>query len=193
MNIHTSIRTLPVFNFHEVLRTKNFSHLYVDEVGEVEGLQEVWDDIYNQYCEAAGVSNRHLKQVAKIEELKMKFVKIEILLMQSISPFKSVQKEARAKLKSFNYIFRNGQEEIQEYERLQNQLKSLLTKIRIEEEKLPKEDKQEAVKLMKQAVSLENMFPGRVIDIYTLPVEKWIALNQIAEEKINAQKQMQNG
>lgn len=207
MNYHTSIRTLPVFNFHEVLRTGDYSFLRIHEEDDVLGSmfdhlgaqqekadpKEIWDKIYNEYCEAAGVSNRHLKQVAKIEELRFKHDSIEILLMLAVDPFESVQKKAREKLKSFNYIFRNGQDQEREYNRLRNQLKSLLTKIKIEEDKLPKEDKQEAVKLMKQAVSLENIFPGRVIDIYTMPVEKWIALNEMAQEKINAQKQLQHG
>lgn len=186
---HQSIRTLPVFNFYEILKTGSLDHLWIDEAGE-EDLSEVWDKIYNEYCEEAGVDNRHLKQVAKIEELKLKHEKVRLLLMLSVDKAKPVRDKAREYLKNFNFIFREGKPIQEEFDRLVNQLKSLETKIAIEEEKLPKEDKKEAVKLMKQVVALENLFPGRNIDIYTMPVEKWLAIIEHADERI---KSMKNG
>lgn len=185
---HTSIKTLPIWNFTEVLQTHDFSHLWIDEVRE-EDLSEVWKDIYNEYCKAAKVDNRHFKQIAKIEELKLKVHKIEILLALTQDSFKEVREEAKKALKGYNYIFRTDKPYKEELERLMRQLSSLVTKLKIEESKLPKEDKKEGITLMKQAVSLENIFTGRSIDIYTTTVEKWIALNQLAKEKVQAQRE----
>lgn len=186
-NYHQSIRTLPVFNFYEVLNTGDLSHLWIDEPGD-DDLGEVWDNIYNEYCEAAGISNRHLKQMAKVEELKFKHEKVRLLLILAVDRQENVRMKAREYLKTFNFIFREGKNEIEEYKRLISQLKSLETKIKIESDRLPKEDKKEAVKLMKQAVALENMFPGRNIDIYTMPVEKWLALVEHANERVKSMK-----
>lgn len=184
---HKSIKTLPVYNFYEILKTGDLVHLWIDEPGE-EDLSEVWSQIYNEYCEEAGVSNRHLKQVAKVEELKLKHERIRLLLILSVDASLKVREKAREYLKKLNFIFRNGQPDQQEFDRLINQLKSLETKINIEEERLPKEDKKEAVKLMKQVIALENLFQGRTIDIYTMPVEKWLALIESAEERVKASR-----
>lgn len=184
---HKSIRTLPIWNFTQVLQTQDLKYLWKDEEGK-EDLTKVWREIYNEYCKAAKVDNRHFKQIAKIEDLKLKHYKLKLLLVLVIDKSYEVREKAKQALKGYNYIFREGKRFKDEYERLKKQLGSLQTKIEIEKGKLPQEDKKEAVSLMKQAVSLENLFPGRDIDIYTLPVEKWIALWEIASEKIKARK-----
>jgi hypothetical protein len=185
---HTSIRTLPVYNFYEVLNTGEYSWLYIDEKGD-EDLSEVWTVIYNEYCEAAKIDNRHMKQIAKVAELTKKYNKIVVLMELLQDEFYEVREAARKALKGYNYIFRIDRPFDEEYNRLRVQLKSLRTKVSIEESKLPKEQKKESISIMKQAVSLENMFPGRDIDIYVMPVQKWLALIEIAKEKVNAQKQ----
>lgn len=184
---HKSIRTLPVFNFYEILNTGDYSHLWIDEPGD-DDLGEIWGEIYNEYCEAAGIDNRHLKQVAKVEELKLKHEKVRLLLKLAADRKPSVRDKAREYLKTYNFFFRAGKNEVEEYKRLINQLKSLETKIKIESDRLPKEDKKEAVKLMKQVVALENMFPGRNIDVYTMPVEKWLAIVEHANERAKSMK-----
>lgn len=184
---HKSIKTLPIYNFYEILNTGKLDYLYLDEVGE-DDLEEVWDKIYNEYCEVAQVDNRNFKQKAKVNALKVKYIRIELLLKMCKDDFIEVRQEAKNALKDFNFIFRTDQPFDMEYDRLQSQLRSLNTKIKIEEDKLPKEDKKEAKNLkkqlnaMKEAVILEDFFPKKDIDIYTIPVEKWIALNNHAKE-----------
>lgn len=185
LKYHTSIRTLPVYNFYEVLNTGDYTYLYLDELAErgEENLEEIWREIYHEYCIEAKVDNRHFRQKNKVEDLKVKYLKISMLLKLTRNRFASVRKNAKTKLLAYNYIFRANKPFKEEYKRLKGQLSSLKTKIKIEELKLPKEAKQEAVKLMKQVVSLENMFPGRVVDVYVMPVQKWLALIEVANEK----------
>lgn len=185
---HTSIRTLPVYNFYEILNTGDLSFLFHDEKEEID-LTDVWRSIYDEYCRVAKVDNRHLKQIAKVEDLKLKYYKIANLLELTNDRFVEVRQAAKEALKQYNYLFRADKPFPEELERLKTQLRVLKTKISLEEDKLPKEDKREAVSLMKQVVSLENMFTGRTIDIYTMSVEKWLALMEIAKEKVKAQKQ----
>jgi hypothetical protein len=185
--LHTSIKTLPVYNFYEILNTGQLKNLYVDELAEnekvKENLEEVWREIYQEYCEEAKVDNRHLKQKYKVEMLQLKHFKITMLLKLTRNRFASVRKTATKNLAEYGYIIRSDKSFKDEYKRLQGQLRALGTKIRIEEGKLPKEAKQEAVKLMKQVVALENIFPGRVIDAYVMSVQKWLALIEVANEK----------
>lgn len=179
---HKSIRTLPVYNFYEILSTGDLSFLYYDEKGN-EDLEETWKNIYNEFCKESNIDNRHLRQKGKIEYLKLKHYRVTLILVLCIDSDKQIRANAREKLKGYNYIFREDKPWKEEYVRLQGQLKSLYTKIEIEEAKLPKEAKREAVKLMKQVVAIENMFPGRVIDVYVMPVQKWLALVEVANEK----------
>lgn len=179
---HKSIRTLPVYNFYEILSTGDLSFLYYDEKGN-EDLEETWKNIYNEFCKESNIDNRHLRQKGKIEYLKLKHYRVTLILVLCIDSDKKIRANAREKLKGYNYIFREDKPWKEEYVRLQGQLKSLYTKIEIEEAKLPKEAKREAVKLMKQVVAIENMFPGRVIDVYVMPVQKWLALVEVANEK----------
>lgn len=190
---HTSIRTLPVYNFYEILHTGKLEPLFMDEPDpsvSVEEMKKTWKEIYNSYCTASKMDNRHLKQIAKVEELKLKYYKIANLLELTNDRFSEVREGAKDALKGYNYIFRNDHKYEEELERLKRQLSSLKTKLTIEEGKLPQENKKEAVNLMKQAISLENVFDGkRSIDIYTMSVEKWIALWDLAKERIKAQKE----
>lgn len=184
---HKSIKTLPIYNFYEILNTGSLDHLYKDEIGD-EDLESVWDKIYNEYCEVAEVDNRNFKQKAKVNTLKVKFVRVELLLKLCKDDFIEVRKEAKDALKDFNFIFRTDQPFDKEYARLQGQLRSLNTKISIEEAKLPKEDKKEAKEIkkklnaMKESIVLMDFFPKTDLDIYTISVEKWIALNNHAKE-----------
>lgn len=184
---HKSIRTLPIYNFYEILNTGNLEFLYKDEIGD-EDLEPTWDAIYNEYCKVAEVDNRNFKQKAKVNALKVKFVRVELLLKLCKDDFIEVRKSAKDALRDFNFIFRTDQPFDKEYDRLHSQLRSLETKIKIEEDKLPKEDKKEAKNLkkqlnaMKESIVLMDFFPKADLDIYTIPVEKWIALNNHAKE-----------
>lgn len=189
---HKSIRTLPIWNFTQRLLTKDNRFLFVDipeKADENIELDRIWNEIYHEFCVASKIDNKNLKQIYKVEELKLKYTKISNLLDLAIDEFYEVRQAARTALKGYNYIFREGQRFPDEYKRLKRQLNSLSTKIEIEKSKLPKDEKKQGVNLIKEAVALENMFTGREIDIYTIPVEKWLTLWDLAKEKIKARKQ----
>lgn len=187
---YDSIRIIPVFNFYKVLETGDHSFLYIAEKGK-EDLTEVWKEIYNQYCVIAKIDNAHLKQITKVEEIRKKIIEVELLLEKTITGTETVRQKARQILKNkHNYIFRENHAFVDEFERLKGQLDVLKTKLNIEEKKLPKEQKKEGISIMKKALMLENMFPGRVIDIYTMPMEKFQGLLDLAEEKAIEQKKL---
>lgn len=192
---HTSIKTLPVYNFYECLKSGNLDYLWKDEIGK-EDLSEVWKTIYNEYCEAAKIDNRHLKQIAKVDFLIFKYKRISSTV--AIFPKLSEENQKRAVeiLKKDNYFLDLSKDLEPQFKRINSQLSALATKIKIEQEKLPKEDKKEAVSLMKQVISLENMKPGISIDIYTETMEKWLARMESAAEEIkirNAHNSVRNG
>lgn len=184
---HTSLRTLPVYNFYEILYTENLSHLFIGEKGK-EDLSEVWSKIRDEFYTKAKVNNRDLRRVAEIEELKKKSRNIFLLLQLLLNdPFPEVRVAVKKKLHDYGYKFDPNKAFDDELERMLRSLKVLETKITLEEDKLPKAVTKKP-DLIKEALALENIFPNRTIDIYTMPMEKWLALQSMAEERIKAQK-----
>lgn len=188
---HSSLRTLPVWNFYEVVNTGDKKYLWIDEPGK-EDLTEVWKDIYDEFCEKAGIDNRNMKQYLKVSELIFKYKGIAALVEVVIKGHKEERKEAVQLLKDkrFGVLIDLRKALKPQIESINKRMSSLATKIKIEEAKIPKEEKKQAVNVMKQAIALENIFQGRNIDIYTMPMEKWLALVDAGNEKVKAQKEI---
>lgn len=189
---HYTDLKIPVFNFHEALKG-NLDFLWVDKKGKKD-LSEVWKTIYNQYCEAAKVDNRHLKRLARIKEMEQKYITIHGLLQIL---YKGCDENiiAAARIlnsKKYNYNVDLLKPLKPQVERIERSHRVLLTKIEIEADKLPKIQKEQAVSIMRQVIALENLFPGRSIDIYTMPMEKWLALIETADEKARAMEAQLN-
>lgn len=188
---YTSIRNIPVWNFYEILNSGTLAHLFKDEPDPkvtVPEMQEVWNNIYNEYCKAAKVDNRHFRQIAKVEELKLKYQRIALLIEMTDDRFTEVRTAAKLALKELGYVFNPDKPFEEELKRLRNELNILKTKISIETGKLPTEEKHKA-NAMEQATVLEDILEGRrEIDIYTITVEKWLAINDLAKKRIEARK-----
>ena len=179
---------VPIFTFTEILKTQDYSLLYIEEKGE-EDLSKVWWEIYNQYCKKAKIDNSSIKVQGKINDLQKKQYEVKILLSFVQDEYPEVRKKARKVLaEKFNFIIDPKKPIQEEIERLKSQLESLKTKIKILQNKIPQEQKKEGISLMKEAILMEDASPGINIDIYTMSTEKWLARMEIFREKIRAQR-----
>lgn len=187
-NYHTSLRTLPVFNFYEILFNDDLSMLCIGEKSE-EDLSEVWQKIKDEFYQKAKVGNRDLKRVAEIYEKKKKCRNIYLLLQLLVNdPFQEVRREVKKTLAKYGYVFDPQKSFDDELERMLRSVKVLETKITIEEDKLPK-GMSKKPDLIKEALALENILPNLgKIDIYSESMERWLAIKEMAEERIKARK-----
>ena len=184
---HYTDLKIPVDNFYRALKG-DLTALWIGKTGKKD-LSEVWKSIYNQYCKVAKVDNRHLKQAAKLDAMVLKYRIMEGLIrilkygedQNIIDAVKILNKNYKQKIDLLKPLK-------PEVERLERGQKSLVTRIKIEESKLPKQQEEEAVSLMDQVISLENMKPGIQIDIYTMPMEKWLSRLKAADQEIKYRK-----
>lgn len=188
---YTDLR-LPIKTFSDILQTGDHSLLYIEKPEkkeDQEDLYEVWFKIYNDYCKEDKVSNKHIKQMGKIEDLKRKYRDIKLLLKMVDCEFSEVRIKAKELLKAEGYLFRENQPFDEELDRLHKRLDSLHTRIQIEKNKLPKEQKKEGISIIKEAVRLEQILGGKQeIDVFTMQTIKYIhkkhlALEMAAERK----------
>lgn len=190
LNYHTSIKTLPVWNFYEVLFTGDFTHLYLDPPEKPEDLSEVWATIEEEQFKSGKLDNKHLKQHGKVLDLKRKYSRIAILLEMVSDKFNSTKDAEKKALASYGYIFDPNKTFDEEIERMHRNLNVLETKIKLEESKLPPEET-EKPDIMQEALNLESiLYPNgnRTIDIYTTPMERWNALKRMAEQRLKAKR-----
>lgn len=188
---YDSINKLPYFNFTEILKTGDLSHL-----GQHEDPQEVWLDIQNEYCIAAKIDNTNIKIQSKVIGLEWKYNFLigclEIIrhshILQDIDGFLEMKVTAIKKMSVLGYIFRGREDFESEYKRIKTSLDGLYTKIELERGKIENAGKKQAINLWKDLVTLQKVIPEVPIDPYKDPVAKVIEVQNLAKDKQNEQR-----
>tara|TARA_R100000951_G_scaffold116799_1_gene131162 strand:+ start:8727 stop:9311 length:585 start_codon:yes stop_codon:yes gene_type:complete len=188
--LYNSINNIPIVVFYDILKTNDLSLL-----GKHDKPEDVWIDIYDEYCIASNIDNSNLKTIVKVDGLKKKYEFIigalEILrhsyYLLEYDGYKEIFKMAGDTLRSKGYLFNEAKVFEEEFERLRVQTESLSMKISIEEDKIEKTDKKLAINIWKELVGLERI-TGVKIDPKTDPIAKLIEVRLLGNEIISKQQ-----
>ncbi|WP_424493888.1 hypothetical protein [Salinimicrobium sp. GXAS 041] len=188
---HYTDLKIPVDNFYRALKG-DLTALWIGKQGKKD-LSEAWKNIYEQYCEVAEIDTREAKQAAKINVMIYKYNIIQNLIevLKKGEDQNIIDAVKVLNSKKYGYkidLLKPLKPQVDSLERSQ---KSFLTRIKIEENKLPKEteeDKKELVNIMDAVIAIENSKPGITIDVYTMPMIKWVARMKAFDQEMKLKK-----
>ncbi len=185
-----SVNDIPVLTFYEVLKNWDLSLL-----GEHENPEEVWLNIYDEYCKLSGIDTSNMRRIAKVQGLQKKYDYIvgalEILrhshYLRMVDGFEEVRTMAYENLSELGYKLDESKKFEDEFKRLITQTESLGMLIKIESEKIEKTDEHQKANIWRELVGLEQI-TGVKIDPKVDPIVKLIELRNLANEMIKNRK-----
>lgn len=177
-----------IFNFDEIAKTSNYSYLVVGYNGydEVEfdyiEAQKLWKKLYNDFCKLSN-DNTSLLYYELLDQLGyLKTRKLFVLaLLNQLKYFKksnSIRKQYIFELSEWEYV-------IDPKNPLEDELKKMYQLVRANDNKIGlveseiaflKDDEQESMSLVKQAIKLAQGLGKERIDTKDTTVEYWLEL-----------------
>lgn|GEM_PF-7132092 len=179
-----SIEDITISVFNKILETGNYKLL-----GKHKNPEDVWLNIFNEYCIAAEVDNTNIKLMAVVQDLKNKHDYIKEILeklryshyLREIEGFEHNRTQCIKILRNNGYLFNDSKVFEDELQRLLTQLESLRMKITIEENKIEKSDEKLAINTWKEVVTLERI-TGVKLDPNVDVVAKLIEVRKLGIE-----------
>lgn len=187
---YTSIEDTPIYVFYEILENKDYSKLLVEGEAENETLIPIWERIFNEYFEEAGIKTPEWKEHIKLDDLEKKYRCVSGLL-HIVCKLDANFKDAVEALKKWNYHIRENQPLESEIKRLYKGLESLFTKIQIMQGSIEKPHKQAKLNIYREVIRLKKHFKFD-IDVKRTVCKEWIHLNQQFQEDV-AELNKKNG
>jgi len=184
-----SCKTLPIYNFYEILNTNNLGWLqkgYNDdneEISLVKDAKSIWQGIYDEYILLLGnkVNTKGYTILAQLSEMETEL----IVVSELINIYSKINhKDIQAEIDKWGYDSNDLEKSLKKLEGLQFRIKITRSK----NKDLLEEEEDEEVKveydIFKDVVSVENTLDnGILIDVHKTVVKKWVNYILIAEKK----------
>ncbi len=198
---YKSINTIPVYNFHKIIETKNYNYLFSgfddeEDVNDSEDLAIVFDSIYNKVLEKSDNKSMHnvIKDVAQIEIYKTTINLITFivdLILNKDSRLEDVD-FYRTQLKLI-YPSHNIKGDLKtEINKAIKQTKKLESRIKLLEKNIKKakekqEDSKEDVDIQDTAIIYQE-YLGISIDIMKDSMSKWLSIGKRFKKKVEQER-----
>lgn len=197
--------SLPIYNFHKILETKNLNYLYLDydEYEDIESdkdLSETWSSIYEEYLKLTN-DNTTLMYYELTEEvlyLETRY-KVAFTLINNLVNIPMTDEFVFAycqELSKWKFKIDLEKDLGEELDKAIKQLKASEVRLKLKQKELKdlidKNNDGESLSLVKQVVKLEQGLGRNNIDPKTTSVTKWIALIEQVRELSNEMRK-QNG
>ncbi len=179
---------LSIFNFDQIAKTSNYSYLVIsyDGYNEVDfdeiKAQKLWKKIYNDFCKMSNdnTSLLYYELLNQLGYLKMRKLFVLALLNQLkfFEKSNSIRKLYFLELAEWGYKIDPKNPMKDELKRMYQLVRANDNKIGLVESEIEflKEDEQEPMSLIKQAIKLEQGLDRNEINTKTTSVEKWLGL-----------------
>ena len=201
MKIYKSCRELPMYNFYEVLETKDPKYL-VKEYDDVEMTDElaneltpIWRNIFEEYIVLKDDKQIRLsfKKLIIISKLETKYEICKSLVSGLISQvLKKEQKKYIEELCHWGFLIDGRKNINSEIERIIKNLKALNSGIQIKrvqyDKEFRKEQDDEKTSIDAQIVAIELILENGAIDIHRTTVSKWVEYTKMAVKRTRKQK-----
>ncbi len=183
---HSSIKTLSIWAFYEIINTQNFELLLIKGKASEAELQAIWDDIYNEYFVEAEIKAPDWKAIMKLNQLVLKYNTLNRLIFIASKNDENFERACDA-LNKFRYTIRPDKPLDSEIKRLRTGLQALQTKIKIQSDSIEKPKKKAGLNIFRDVIKLKKHFKFE-IDVKKTTCTEWIALNKELKEDIKNKK-----
>lgn len=178
---------LPIFNFYEILKTKNYAYLYLDYDGyddmvAKDNFQDVFQDIYEEYVNLIGDNTTliYYELIKDVLYLETRYKVVSSLMknMTSTPMNKETRKAYIGALRKWRYKIDEKKDFGDEMIRVVRQLKASKNALKIKQSELKalreKNDNGSNLTLVQQEVKLEQALSRNNVDTKKTSVTKWV-------------------
>lgn len=196
---YRSLDEISIYVFHKIMETQDYSLLLIAGEHDDKIANEVWENLYTEYCKLSG-DNSSLMYFAVYSELlylETRFAIASKVLKQLIDciDLPEVVEIYIDTLREWNYKINRKKPLKSEIERMLKQLKLSQNKIRLKKDELETykpDDDSEPMTLTQQAVKLAQGLGKDKINTKTTMVDEWIFLIKELKEINEAKKKANN-
>jgi hypothetical protein len=184
---YKSIEFLPVQNFFWIIEKQDLRYLLklkdYEKLPEIQySLEEIWEDILNQYYDAEGDNaiNLYFNNIKALHRLE-----IQHQLFWNLHTILSVDSENR---KANEIADENGIEKKDRIKVLWKLCKNLKTKKQLKQKDIENIDQNEEKHNFDEIIDIVEDMKGRPLDLSKITVKKWIAIKSNLKEKAKQAK-----